>query len=126
MLQQPCSLSLLTSRDVSLACLLQVVFGRKLLVLIVSVWFPPVTSMTTRALSLAFIVLLSLVLHCALLHFLSMIFRPPLLLVVPLMSENNHDQYFGYQVITTRFRPYLLHQVSSALQVQLLNAPVSI
>ena len=32
----------------------------------------------------------------------------------------------GYQVITTRFRPYLLHQVRSALQVQLLNAPVLI
>ena len=44
-----------------LACLFQVVFVRKLLVLVVSIWFPPVTSMITRALSLAFIVLLSLV-----------------------------------------------------------------
>ena len=51
-----------------LVCVFQVVFVRKLLVLVVSVWFPPVTSMTTRALSLAFIVLFSLVLHCVLFY----------------------------------------------------------
>ena len=51
-----------------LVCVFQVVFVRKLLVLVVSIWFPPVTSMTTRALSLAFIVLFSLVLHCILFY----------------------------------------------------------
>ena len=50
------------------ATLFQVVFVRKLLVLIVSILFPPVTSMTTRAQCLAFIVLVSLVLHCAIFY----------------------------------------------------------
>ena len=46
----------------------KVVFLRKLLVLIVSIWFPSVTSMTTRGLYLAFIVLFSLVTHFVVLH----------------------------------------------------------
>ena len=42
----------------------QVVFARKLLVVIVSVWFPPSTSMTTRTIILAVIVFVSTVLSC--------------------------------------------------------------
>ena len=42
----------------------QVVFARKLLLVIVSIWFPPSTSMTTRSVSFAAIVFVSTVLSC--------------------------------------------------------------
>ena len=38
-----------------------VVFTRKLLVLVISIWFPPATSMTTRTFGLAILVCSSLV-----------------------------------------------------------------
>ena len=38
-----------------------IVFSRKLLVLVISVWLPPATSMLTRTLALAFIVFASAV-----------------------------------------------------------------
>ena len=41
------------------------VFTRKLLMLTFSIWFPPVTSFATRALSLSFIVVTSTVRACS-------------------------------------------------------------